>query len=272
MSGWIKGSSTRPREDIRRGLAIEPDNWKLLNNCGVCLWMQAQEQDRKVARAEAAGDAKRANKCRERSAAFEEDAVKQWIHGITARPTATDIHSNLGYACSEFSERKRSRGKLALAGQYLDKAESHLTKAVELKPISPRPRNNLGRLLLKRSQQFDADVRAAEAKGNAAEAARLKDLAKTKRDAAMQEFEEAVQLDPTLLEARLNLGEVYFSLNQLDRAEFQYREILKLQSPRIKDWDTINNFSQACFGLARIALARNNSESVQNAVEHLRRR
>ena len=84
----------------------------------------------------------------------------------------------------------------------------------ELKPISPRPRNNLGRVLLRRSQQCEAEAREAEAKGKtdpaeAAKAKQLKDEAKTKLDAAIDQFEEAVELDPSLLEARLNLGEVY---------------------------------------------------------------
>ena len=104
---------------------------------------------------------------------------------------------------------------------------------MRLKPISPRPRNNLGRVLLRRSQQFEAEAREAEAKGKtdpaeAAKAKQLKDEAKTKLDAAIEQFEKAVELDPTLLEARLNLGEVYLTVNDLDKAESHYKAILKL--------------------------------------------
>ena len=128
-----------------------------------------------------------------------------------------------------------AEGRLKEAKEYLDKAEWHLTEAVKLKPISPRPRNNLGRVLLRRSQQCEAEAREAEAKGKtdpaeAAKAKQLKDEAKAKLNAAIEQFEEAVRLDPSLLEARLNLGEVYMSLNDLDKAEIHYREILKLRS------------------------------------------
>ena len=69
-------------------------------------------------------------------------------------------------------------------------------------------------------------------------------------DAAIEQFEEAVGLDPSLLEARLNLGEVYLSLNELDKAELPVpgnRETAI--GPSEKDQETINNYSQACFGL-----------------------
>ena len=253
---------------LRHALTITPDNWNMLNNLGVYLWKQAQEQDVKAGRAEVEGKPEEAKAFHEKSVELKKDAKAQWIHGITARPTATDIHSNLGYAYSEAND--------------LDKAEWHLNKAVELKPISPRPRNNLGRVLLRRSQQCEADARAAEAKGKtdpaeAAKAAQLKETAKVKLKAAIEQFEEAVKLDPTLLEARLNLGEVYLSLWERDRAnnpanaeanlanaENHYQEIIKLKSPSIKDRETINNFGQAYYGLARLAVARKRSDDVVN--------
>ena len=159
-----------------------------------------------------------------------------------------------------------------------------------MKPNSPRPRNNLGRVLLRKSMECEGKAREAELKGktDSAEAAKAKqfhDEAKTNLNLAIEQFEEAVRLDPTLLEARLNLGEVFISLNgcdkaendldkaekDLDKAEDQYREILKLWSENIKDRETINYFSVASFGLARIALARKNSdkaiEFLQQALE-----
>jgi tetratricopeptide (TPR) repeat protein len=275
---------------LLHALDVEPDNWNMLNNYGVWLWKQAQEQDVSAAKAEAEGDLQTATACRQQAFALKDKAMSQWNHGITARPTATDIHSNLGYAYSEASERDKAKGNFAQAEKDLDEAERHLRKAVELKPISPRPHNNLGRVLLRRNQECEAKAAEAEAKGKtdpveAAKVKPLKELAKTKLDDAIREFEEAVRLDPSLLEARLNLGEVYMSLStrdktendsgkaekDLDKAESEYREILKLDSPSVKDRETINNFSQAYFGLARVALARKDSgkaiESLQKAVE-----
>ncbi len=261
----LKSNYEKALADVDQALAINPkvvsayaaDYWNLFNNIGVYLWKQAQQQDVAAARAEAAGDLETANACRQKSVSLKEDATALWNRGIAIRPTAADIQSNVGYAYSEAND--------------LDKAEEHLTKAVELKPISPRPHNNLGRVLMQRSRQCERDARDAEAKGEtdpaaAARAKQLKIEAKAKLDAAIKEFDRAVELDPAMLEARLNLGEVYLSLNDPEKAEVHFLDILKLQSDSIRDRETISTFSEACFGLARVALARNNPDE---AIKHL---
>ena len=240
--GWTKYQLqhwTDAETQLRWALTITPDNWNMLNNLGVYLWKQAQKQDVLAAKAEAEGDLTSAAAFHAKSVALKDDAIAQWIHGITARPTATDICSNLGYAYSE-------RGDL-------DKAEMYLRLAVKLKEISPRPHNNLGRVLLRRSQKCEGDAREAEAKGEAAKAKQLRSEAKLKLDAAIAEFDRAVELDPWLLEARLNLGEVYLSPSALhpEKAEGHFLEIRKLDSKQVKDRETINNFSQGYFGLAQ---------------------
>ena len=245
------GDKKKAVANYNRVLAIAPDDWRAINDLGVSLWIQAEKQDMKAAVADAASDLATARSCREKSVALKHEARVRWNHGITVCPTAIDIHSNLGYAYSDAND--------------LDSAEHHLTVAVVLKPDAPRPRNNLGRVLLRRSQQLEAEARAAEFKGKidpaeAAKAKKLMDEAKTKRDAAIEQFEKAVELDPKLLEARLNLGGVHLSRNALDKAEDQYREILKLQSEKVKDWDANANFSHAWFGLARVAVARKNRD------------
>ncbi len=250
--GWTKYQLqhwTDAETQLRWALTITPDNWNMLNNLGVYLWKQAQKQDVLAAKAEAEGDLTSAAAFHAKSVALKDDAIAQWIHGITARPTATDICSNLGYAYSE-------RGDL-------DKAEMYLRLAVKLKEISPRPHNNLGRVLLRRSQKCEGDAREAEAKGEAAKAKQLRSEAKLKLDAAIAEFDRAVELDPWLLEARLNLGEVYLSPSALhpEKAEGHFLEIRKLDSKQVKDRETINNFSQGYFGLARVELTRNNSDA-----------
>ena len=219
----------------------------MLNNYGVYLWKEAQTQDAECSKAEAKGDMQTAKTCHEKSLALKARAKEQWNHGITAQPTATDIHSNLGYAYSEANE--------------LDKAEDHLKKAVALKEISARPHNNLGRVFLRRSQQLEAEARDAEVKGktDAAMAAKvqpLKDAARNLLNEAIAQFDKAAELDHTLLEAHLNLGEVYLTLKDLDKAEAHYRTIVNLYSETEQDPETISNYSQGWYGLARVAVER----------------
>jgi protein O-mannosyl-transferase len=236
---------------LLHALDVEPNNWNMLNNYGVHLWKEAQAQDAEAIKAEIAGDAQAAKKFHQKALALKADAKNQWNHGIRARSTATDIHSNLGYAYSEAND--------------LDNAERHLTEAVKLKEISPRPHNNLGRVLLRRSQECDTKAAEAEAKAKTdpAEAEKAKQLraeAKKKLNEAIHQFEEAVRHDPSLLEAHLNLGEVYLTVHEFDKSESHYGAILRLRSESVKDPETIRNFSQASFGLARVAMARNKTD------------
>ena len=270
-------------------LDVEPDNWNMLNNHGVYLWKEAQKREAKRDELLREGKTQEAQEFDVKVDEFKDAAMKSWIHGITSRPTATDIHSNLGYAYSEKASRlqeaanqlqaaagqlaannpEESKRKQAEAKQkeedakhFLDLAEHHLGEAVRLKDISPRPHNNLGRVLLRRSQQSDMEANAAEAKGKtdpveAAKVKPLRDTAKQKLDQAIDQFERSVQLDPSLLEAHLNLGEVYTQLGKQDKAAQHYVKILAYFDPKtVIDRDALNNFSQAYFGLARIALAQ----------------
>ncbi len=255
-----KGELDKALGDWEEALSLTPDDWKLLNNVGVGSWQKAQEQDRLAARAEAAGDLQAAKASRKTSTALKNKAREKWNRGIAIRPTATDILSNLGYADSEAND--------------LGSAERHLTEAVRLQPGAARPHNNLGRVLLRRSKQSEADALAAEAKGKTdpAEAVRagmLRDAAKAQRDAAVAEFEAAIALnDPALPEADMNLAEVYLTEHDLDKAETHFRAALKLQSDRVKDRDTINTFSNAHAGLAKVAVARDDRDE---AVADLRK-
>ena len=110
--GWTKYQLqfwTDVETHLRHALTITPDNWNMLNNLGVKLWKKAQDEDIEAAKAEAKGDLEAAKEHREKALALKEDAKAQWTHGITARPTATDIHSNLGYAYSEAQRQHKPR-------------------------------------------------------------------------------------------------------------------------------------------------------------------
>jgi tetratricopeptide (TPR) repeat protein len=286
-------------------LEVEPDNWNMLNNHGVYLWKEAQKNEQKRNELLTEGKSQEAMEYDKQVLYFKDAARKSWIHGITSRPTATDIHSNLGYAYSEAAtqsqevanqlqaaaaqlatanpeESKRkleeSKQKEEEAKQSLNRAEYHLGEAVRLKDISPRPHNNLGRVLLRRSQQFEMEANAAEAKGKtdpseAAKVKPLRDQAKLKLDQALEQFERSVQLDPSLLEAHLNLGEVYTQLAAkdpafYDKAKLHYRKILEFfDITNITDRDALANFSQAFFGLGRIALAQGNVDEAVKAMK-----
>jgi tetratricopeptide (TPR) repeat protein len=247
--------------EYNRALQIVPQDWRALNDLGVVHWRLAQEQDRRAAAAAAAGDGKTASMCRQRCADLKDQARAYWRRVIALRPNACDILSNLGYAFTDANN--------------LEQAEFYLRRAVEVNMGNGRPHNNLGRVLLRRSQKYDVDATAAEADGktNQADAERADELrkaAKEKRDAAIEQFEKAVELDPSLLEARLNLGEVFTQMKDYNKAGNQYRAIRKYEDElkdKTNDPDDFANFSQGRFGLARVAVARG---QVDDAIQGLK--
>ena len=134
-----RGDEQKSIAEYKEALEVEPDDWRAINDLGVAYWIQSEKQDKKAAAAEAAGDRKEAESCRRGSAALKDRAMAQWRHGISVSPGALDIYSNLGYAYSQAND--------------LDTAENYLAHAVELNPRAPRPRNNLGRVQLRRSEE-----------------------------------------------------------------------------------------------------------------------
>jgi tetratricopeptide (TPR) repeat protein len=268
-----RGEPEKALAEYKRALEKWPDDWRALNDMGVGHYILGQVQERNALAAEAAGDAKTAKACRKKADALKKEARGYWERGIISRPTASDMHSNLGYAYSEASSKAATSEE---TGRLLDRAEYYLRRAVACDPEKSRPHNNLGRILLRRSQQDEAEARAAEAKSTSdpAEADRAEVVGKTakeKRDAAIEQFEKAVELEPSLLEAHLNLGEVFTQSKEFGRAESQYQAIQKYEEEwknKTKDPDTFANFSQAQFGSARIALARGEGDE---AIGHLKK-
>ncbi|MGA2035666.1 MAG: tetratricopeptide repeat protein, partial [Thermoguttaceae bacterium] len=75
---------------LQRGLAVEPNNWTLLNNLGVWRWEHGKK----------------------------DEAEKHWRTAVTIRPGAADAHSNLGYCLAEQNKLEEAALHLQLAIQY----------------------------------------------------------------------------------------------------------------------------------------------------------
>ena len=151
----------------------------------------AQQYDVIASKAAAEGNIPVAEEAKKQSKATQRRRYSAVDSRHRFHSTATDIWSNLGYAYSECND--------------LDKADSCLVKAVQLKPMSPWHRDTLARLLLRRSQRYEAaDARALEDKpvkdpGDLEKAKQFHEQAKEKRNAAIVQIDEAVRLDPSLL-------------------------------------------------------------------------
>ena len=229
-----RGNQEKAIAEYKQALKLTPNEWRVLNDMGVAHWVQAQGQELKAAAAEAAGDQKAAKLCRQTCAVLKDQARAYWRHGIASRPTSSGILSNLGYAYTNAND--------------LENAEYYLKRAVKVNMGKGPPHNNYGRVLLRRSQQLETEAQGKTSPADTDKVEELRAEAAEKLNAAVEQFKQAIELDPALPEPRLNLAEVYFQHKDFEKAESQYDAILNRRSQKVRDWDENVNFSQACYG------------------------
>ncbi len=259
--------------DFKRAVELAPKDWRVINNIGVTLWSQAQQQEATAATEDARGDQETAKARRQLVATLKKQAIGYWRHGLEVRPTASDIHSNLGYAYSEAAADATAPTDV---DRNLDLSEKYLRTAVRLEEDKARPHNNLGRVLLRRSHICEAIAKQIEADRKSDAKVEVDDeftkgRAKRLLANAVSEFERAIELDPKLLEARLNMAQVCEQRKEFDRAKEQYRAVLELQADKTLDSDAYVSFSNAQYGLARVAAAsKQSAEAIRNLQQALK--
>lgn len=133
------------------------------------------------------------------------DRAQRYLLDASARGEDADAHHALGvyYLLSDDFER----------------AESELSRAVNLDPNNARIRNDLGAAYLERAEE-------SAARGDGAKALNL-------LNEALKHFEAAVQVDPRMLDPRFNLALCLEMLSNAEQAKAAWREYLQLD-PRSK--------------------------------------
>lgn len=250
---------------LQHALDIAPDNWSMHNNMGVYLWEGGVEDAKKAGEAmmevqkfEVTGKPTLASEKKAQADAFMQEsvdkkkrAVEHWEWGCRVRPTAADIHNNLGYARAEeggnFAAAADRANAEAAANEATTKQKAADLKAqAEKMETTNRPKADElkaeAQKLEAASQQKIAELKAQAAKLTEQSqqkfresAAHLEAAMKLKpilagphnnygrillrmhdEEGAIAQFKEAIKLDDSLLEGRANLAEVY--LMQGDRA------------------------------------------------------
>ena len=252
--GWTKYQLqfwTGVEVHLRHALTITPDNWNMLNNLGVYLWKQAQKQDVKAAKAEAEGDLTSGD-----GIPREVRRAERRRHGAVDprhhRASHGDRHSQQP-GLSLFGVGRPRQGRVAFDGGGGIEAD-----------FSPAPQQSRPRALAEKPE-----VRGRRPRGGCQ--GRDRGKGKTTQGSGQSEtrrrhrgVRQGRRIGPLAaggpLEPRRGLS-LALGVAILEKAEFHFLEILELDSISVKDRETINNFSQAYFGLARVALARNNSDA-----------
>ncbi len=144
-------------------------------------------------------------------------------------------HSALGYTLLE-------------AGQVA-RAEEHLCKALAISPLDATSHNTLGRLYLEQGDLERAEQHLERARAIQEDKSvryNLGRLALERRDLphAARHFEAALALDPALVSAQVNLGQVLFLLGNKEAARARFEQGLALDPDLAGAWN----------GLAAIAL------------------
>ena len=153
-------------------------------------------------------------------------------HGISTETIYNDLHGFI--RIKKIYQSAYDEFYKALAYQIssdLDKAISHHTKAIELKPDLVEAYNNRGAAYSNQS----------------------------KYDEAMQDFNKAIELEPDFAEAYFNLGNVYLDQNKYDEAVRDYDKAIELKPDYA---DAYGNRGNACLGQGRHEEAIKNYDKV----------
>lgn len=81
---------------------------------------------------------------------------------------------------------------------------------------------------------------------------------------ALEDFRQAVTLDPRLTEARMNVGQIVLSSRNYDEAETQFREVLKL---RAKDYGALVGLGVALRGQATVLRSAGQMDKFQKKID-----
>jgi tetratricopeptide (TPR) repeat protein len=152
------------------------------------------------------------------------DSETLWRRAVQIDPTCSLCASNLGRV-------------IARPGR-LDEAESHVARAIALRPDRPGPHENMGVIMLARGRLQDAEAQFREvvkirphhgpSRNNLGAI-----LAHTGRDAdAEAEFRAAARLSPRLVDAPANLGALYLRQRRFDEAVAVLDQALTLDPAR----------------------------------------
>jgi tetratricopeptide (TPR) repeat protein len=185
-----------------------------------------------------------------------EEGAQLYREAIEIDPTKVDPYLELAALCLQQDKK--------------DEVEQLVLRASEAAPNDPEPHRLLAELRERQRRSEDAicEYRKAvelESGGVAASDAfvRIGNLLRAQKryDEAQQEFQHAIQSDPTNAEAYYNLGAVYEQQDNVDRAVQLYRQVVEFQSTGIAA-------SQAYVRIGNLLRARKQYDQAAQEFQH----
>jgi tetratricopeptide (TPR) repeat protein len=152
-----------------------------------------------------------------------ENAKQAYLKALEIQPTLAHTQANLGSLYAELEE--------------LETAIECYQKAIELKPNFPEAYRNWGRIyqqLDRRSEAVDCWYRSFQLKPRQATAEQHLNLGNTlwqqeKKEAALQCYRTAIELDPKYVPAYQNLGTALGKQQRWEEASEAYRQALEIE-------------------------------------------
>ncbi len=218
----------------RKALELHPNHGPTLANLGEMAWRNGKVQEAQdLFKRAADNDANReVTAARNNLAWMQYQQMRQTTVPATRQQLETDALHNLQGALAIDNDNVISYTIMALI--YMEGADKN------------RNRLDLADLLITEAKKRnDRSAPLWNASG----------LLKMKRNSvakALEDFRQAIAIDPKLVEARMNIGQIVLSSRNYDEAETQFREILKL---RKNDYAALIGLGVALRGQATVLRA-----------------
>ncbi|MDD2890475.1 MAG: tetratricopeptide repeat protein, partial [bacterium] len=189
-----------------------------------------------------------------------DEAIKEYRKALLLDPDYTEVYGNLGVmyeskgmldkAIKEFNEALRldpdlpeihnNLGVIYMKKGILDEAIKEFNEVLKLEPDYPNVHNNLGNIYVSKGMPGEAIKEYKKVQSSSG----MYTIPKNMGAVALKGYNDTTKTNPELIEAHINLGDVYKAQGLIEETIMEYKEALKLDSNYVKARTHLAGFYQ----------------------------
>jgi len=189
-----------------------------------------------------------------------DEAIKEYKTALLLNPDYTEVYGNLGVmyeskgmfdeAIKEFEKALRldpdlpeihnNLGVVYMKKGILDEAIKEFNEVLKLEPDYPNVHNNLGNIYVSKGMPGEAIKEYKKVQNTSG----MHTIPKNAGAVALKGYNDTTKINPELIEAHINLGDVYKAQGLIEETIMEYKEALKLDSNYVKARTHLATFYQ----------------------------